>query len=314
MNHLVPFVHNLPNDNESAWLSILRTAMPKMDIRPIRDISEKDRNSVEVAIVANPAPADLSALPNLKWIQSLWAGVEKLLGELPDDQIAIVRLIDPQLAETMAEAVLAWTLYLHRNMPKYAMQQTQREWKQHDVLMASERTIGILGLGHLGKKSANRLHQNGFKVVGWSRSAKKLPGVETFNGDSGLLEIAKQVDIIVVLLPSTPQTRGLLEHHFFENMKPGASLINFARADIINADALTKGLEDRRIEHAVLDVFLNEPLPKTDPLWNNPHVTVLPHISAPTNMHTASQIVAENLLTYFTSKEIPLAVSRQDGY
>jgi glyoxylate/hydroxypyruvate reductase A len=271
--------------------------MPKMNIRPITDISETERNSVEVAIVANPDPADLSALPNLKWVQSLWAGVEKLLGELPDDQIAIVRLIDPQLAETMAEAVLAWTLYLHRDMPKFAVQQAEREWKQHDVPMASDRTIGILGLGHLGQKAANR-----------------LPGVETLSENSGLLEITKRVDIIIVLLSSTPQTRGLLDHHLIEGMKSGVSLINFARADIIDTDALTKGLEDHRIEHAVLDVFLSEPLPKTDPLWNNPHVTVLPHISAPTNKHTASQVVAENLLSYFASKEIPLAVSRQDGY
>lgn len=314
MNHIVPFVHSLTDDNASAWLSILQNAMPKIDIRPIADISEAQKNSVEVAIVANPNPADLSALPNLKWVQSLWAGVEKLLCELPDEQIAIVRLVDPQLAETMAEAVLTWTLYLHRSMPKYVVQQVERKWKQHDVPMASERTIGILGLGHLGQKAAKRLHRNGFKVLGWSRSIKELSGVDTLSKDSGLLEIARLADILVVLLPSTPQTRGLLDHHLIECMKPGASLINFARADIIDAYALTKALKDRKIEHAVLDVFLNEPLAKTDPFWNNPHVTVLPHISSPTNKHTASQVVAKNLLTYFASKEIPLAVSRQDGY
>jgi len=150
--------------------------------------------------------------------------------------------------------------------------------------------------------------------LGWSRSAKQLSGVDTLSGDGGLMEIAQRADILVVLLPSTPQTRGLIDHHFIECVKSGASIINFARADIIDAYALTKGLEDRQIEHAVLDVFLNEPLAKADPLWNNPQVTVLPHISAPTNKGTASQFVAENLESYFTSKKIPLAVSRQDGY
>jgi len=101
---------------------------------------------------------------------------------------------------------------------------------------------------------------------------------------------------------------------FFADMKPGASLINFARGDILVQDALTAGLEARRVDHAVLDVFMVEPLPETDLLWSNPNVTILPHISAPTNKRSASAVVARNLTTYFTDRRMPVPVSRDAGY
>jgi len=313
MNPIVPFVHSLTKKDASTWLIALQLEMPNVNLCHITDLSVSERNGVQVAIVANPNPADLLALPNLKWVQSLWAGVEKLVDELPNKDISIVRLIDPQLSRTMAEAVLAWTLYLHRNMPEYAKQQAKQEWIQHDVLTASEKTVGILGLGHLGQKAAKRLLDNDFNVIGWN-SGKRLPNIETFSGDEGLTKVASLSDILVVLLPLTLETRGLLNKHFFSQLKNGASLINFARADIVDEKALVEGLETRQIKHAVLDVFLHEPLEKTNPFWKNPHVTVLPHISATTNKHTALQVVAKNIREYFDSNKIPQSISRETGY
>jgi glyoxylate/hydroxypyruvate reductase A len=313
MNPIVPFVQNLNEKDASAWHEVLQIAMPNVKICKISDLSKHELKSISVAIVANPNPADLLCLPNLKWVQSLWAGVERLLDEISNEEISIVRLIDPQLSKTMAEAVLAWTFYLHRNMPEYAKQQNKKEWLQRDVVLASKRTVGILGLGHLGAEAARRLLDNGFKVLGWN-SGKKLPDIKCFSGDDGLLKIASLSDIVVVLLPATPKTKGLLDKHFFAYLKPEASLINFARANIIDTNALVKRLETRQINHAVLDVFLNEPLEKTDPLWENPNITILPHISAPTNRDTASQIVAKNIKAYFKSSKIPQAVSRKIGY
>lgn len=313
MNPIVPFVQSLSEKDASAWYEVLQAAMPNVKICKLSDLSEHELESVSVAIVANPNPSDLLCLPNLKWVQSLWAGVERLLDEISNEEISIVRLVDPQLSKTMAEAVLAWTFYLHRNMPEYAKQQNKKEWLQRDVVLASKRTVGILGLGHLGAEAARRLLNNGFKVLGWN-SGKKLPDIECFSRNEGLLKIAALSDIVVVLLPSTPQTQGLLDKHFFTHLKHGASLINFARANIVDTNALVKGLETRQINHAVLDVFLNEPLEKTDPLWDNPDITILPHISAPTNRDTASQIVAKNIEAYFESNKIPQAVSRKIGY
>jgi len=314
MQATVPFVHGLIDAQASAWLEAMRSAAPDLDFRFLSDVSAQERKEVEVAVVANPEPATLAELPKLKWVQSLWAGVDRILREMPDPSVQIVRLIDPQLGETMAEAVLAWTLYLHRDMPRYAAQQRDRLWVQHDLPTAAERSVGLLGLGHLGQSAADRLKKNGFTVRGWSRSAKQIPEVATFDGADGLAEIARTSDILVVLLPSTPQTRGLLGHGFFADMKPGASLINFARGDILVQDALTAGLEARLVDHAVLDVFMVEPLPETDLLWSNPNVTILPHISAPTNKRSASAVVARNLTTYFTDRHMPVPVSRDAGY
>ncbi len=310
---IVPFIHRLTKKDELDWLKEFQKAMPNINICSTETLSKKERKSVEVAIIANPRPIDLMDLPNLKWVHSLWAGIEHLLDELTNDKISIVRLIDPQLAETMAEAVLAWTLYLHRNMPEYIQQQRKKEWKKHDGAMASETTIGILGLGQLGQKAVERLKDNGFKVLGWNRG-KRISDLETLKGYDGLLEVASLSDILVILLPSTPKTRGILDSNFFSKIKQGASIINFARANIIESKSMLDALSTRRLKHAVLDVFLNEPLSETSPFWNNPYITVLPHISAPTNKHTASKIVAKNIKLYFKSNKIPQSVSRQIGY
>lgn len=314
MKPIVPFVHSLNDAQALAWLDAMRSAAPQLDFRLLSDVSAPERKKVEVAVVANPDPAALADLPRLKWVQSLWAGVERLLQEMPDPTVEIVRLVDPQLGETMAEAVLAWTLYLHRAMPNYIAQQRERLWVQHELPTAAERTVGLLGLGHLGIRALDRLKQNGFAVQGWSRSAKKIQGVATFSGTEGLVEIARQSDILVALLPLTPQTRWLLGHQFFSHMRTGASLINFARGDIIVQDALAEALNERRVNHAVLDVFSVEPLPATDPLWSNPYVTILPHISAPTNKRSASAVVAKNLTIYFIDRQMPVPVSRDTGY
>jgi glyoxylate/hydroxypyruvate reductase A len=315
MNPTVPFIHNLNSKDASTWLVALQSAIPFANICQVTDLFENELEKIEVAIVANPNPTDLLTLPNLKWIQSLWAGVEQLLDKSINDKISIVRLIDSELTETMAEAVLAWTLYLHRNMPQYTKQQVKKEWVRHDVLMASEQTIGILGMGHLGLRAAQRLHDNGFNVLGWNRGKNLLDlGIETLSGYEGLSKIAACSDVIVILLPLSPLTHGLLNQHFFNDLKHGASLINFARAAIVDEQALVKALDTRQLKHAVLDVFLSEPLPKNDSLWANPHVTILPHISAPTNKQTASQVVAKNLKAYFDSNEIPKRVSREKGY
>jgi glyoxylate/hydroxypyruvate reductase A len=314
MKPIVPFVHSLTDSDSLAWAVALRAAAPDLDIRFAAEISPQERSLVAAAIVANPDPADLTAFPNLTWVQSLWAGVDRILREMPDDKVQIVRLIDPQLAETMAEAVLAWTLYLHRSMPAYAAQQAKRVWLQVDLPTASERTVGVLGLGHLGQQAARRLQQNGFNVLGWARSAKDIAGITTLNGTTGLHQIAAQSDILVLLLPSTPQTCGLIDADFIKTMKPGGSLINFARGDIVVRDDLIHAVTAGQIGHAVLDVFTVEPLSDTDLLWNHPAITILPHISAPTNKRTASGVVALNLAAYFATGKIPETVSRKDGY
>ncbi|MEO0456447.1 MAG: glyoxylate/hydroxypyruvate reductase A [Cyanobacteria bacterium P01_A01_bin.114] len=314
MRTAIPFVAQLSEAEEKAWLQVLRTALSEHDIVRLDALTAAQREAAKVAIVANPAPTQLAAFPNLLWVQSLWAGVERLLVKTQEADFAIVRMTDPQLANTMAEAVLAWTLYLHRDMPRYRAQQLTQQWQQHPLPLPSERNIGLLGLGHLGKSAAQTLVHHGFTVYGWSRSQTAVDGVETLCGDRGLADVLRQSHILICLLPSTRKTCGLLNHQTLALLPPDAALINFARGSILDTDALLDHLNNGHLSHAVLDVFDEEPLPPQSPLWSHANITVLPHIAAPTHKQTASLIVANNIRQFLTQGKIPASVDRTLGY
>ena len=214
----------------------------------------------------------------------------------------------------MAEAVLAWVMYLHRDMPTYLRQQAERRWYQHELVLAQSRRIGVLGLGHLGRAAARRLRDNGFSVHGWSRRPSAIAGVPARYGTSGLEPTLADSDIAVVLLPLTDGTRGLLNAERLRAMPAGASLINFARGPIVEESALLDALDGGHLAHAVLDVFATEPLPPEHPYWGHPSVTVLPHVAAPTSRASACRLVKANLERYFETSEVPPAVSREQGY
>ncbi|MEC9471796.1 MAG: glyoxylate/hydroxypyruvate reductase A [Pseudomonadota bacterium] len=315
MRPVVPFVSSASPDERQSWREALPKALDGIaDVKPFEDLTEDQRSEARVAIVANPDPANVAALPNLVWVQSLWAGVERLMGELPANGPKIVRLTDPQMAETMSEAVLAWTLYLHRGMPRYIAQQRQKVWQDHVLERPQERTVGVLGLGKLGAAAAMRMKANGFNVLGWSRTEKSIEGIACRHGRAGLLEVLGQSDFIVLLMPLTDETRGLIGQDELSACKKGASIINFARGPIIDPAALINKLDNGPLGHAVLDVFDEEPLPPSSPLWDHDKVTVLPHISAPTIISTASRIVADNIGRYFEDGTVPPAVDRDRGY
>ena len=198
MQSIVAFVGQFDTNETDHWVQHLRRALPQSDIRKYADISDEQHASVEIAIVANPDPAQLANFPNLKWIHSVWAGVERMVAELSGASFDIVRLVDPELARTMSEAALAWTLYLHRDMPAYAKFQTQKIWTELPYKKATQTTVGVLGLGELGSQSARRLKDNGFKVMGWSRSQKTIENIECFSGDSGFDTVLARADILIV--------------------------------------------------------------------------------------------------------------------
>ncbi|HEY1130520.1 MAG TPA: glyoxylate/hydroxypyruvate reductase A [Roseateles sp.] len=311
---VLPFVARPDDPFEAAWVDALRRAMPAETIEPIGRLDEAALQACEVAIVANPRPEDLRRMPRLKWVQSVWAGVERMVADLRDTDLKIVRLVDPQLSDTMAEAVLAWTLYLHRDMPKYASQQRQRQWKPLEYVRPQDKTVSLLGLGALGAAAAARLRANAFRVQGWSRTLRTLPGVTCYAGDDGLARMLADTDILVCLLPLTEQTRGLLNDVTFSQLGRPACLINFGRGAIVDDEALRRVLEGGGLRHAVLDVFATEPLPMDSWHWTHPAVTVLPHVSAPTDQATASAIVAANVAAFRRIGAIPPHVDRIRGY
>ncbi len=321
---VIVFIHRLCEEDQQQWLERLKLLLPNEEIVPSQQLSQSQIELVEIAIVADPDPKVLEQYVSLIWVQSLWAGVEKLVDSFRllnqqracDDKpgIQLVRLIDPQLATTMAEAALAWTLYLHRHIPEYMQQQREKLWRPLHCPTAGEVRVSIMGSGELGMAAIRALVNQGYQVNGWSRSAKSVAGVQHFSGYCQLPDLLKVTDVLICLLPLTAESRGLLNADAFEHLPKGAKLINFARGGIINHLDLQKYLASGHLAHAVLDVFEQEPLTPDSPLWDDPKISILPHISAATNLDSASLIAANNILGYRAQGAIPQAVDLGRGY
>lgn len=274
-----------------------------------------DPACIEIALVANPPAGSLAGLTNLRLIQSLWAGVDRLLSDpmLPA-HVPIVRLVDPNLTQAMTECALACVMFLHRQLPAYARQQGAHEWKKLPQPMAQERRIGILGLGQLGRAVAQALASFGFDVGAWSAGARRVEGIQSWSGASGLPRLLKRTDILINLLPLTAQTSGILNGNLFGHLPKGAAIINLARGGHLNENDLLDALAKGELSHAILDVFREEPLPPQHPFWNHPGITVLPHVAAVTDVNTAAKIAAQNVKAFRAGILPAPLVDRAKGY
>jgi len=274
-----------------------------------------DNASIEVALVAGPSPGALAKYPNLRFIQSLWMGVDSLLADptLPRG-VPIARLIDPGMVAAMSETVLARVLDWHRHLYRYRAQQSAQEWKPLKQLMASDRTVGILGLGALGRDAAAKLVALGFRVCGWARHEKKVPGTFCYTGADGLEATLRRSDALVCLLPLTAETRGILDARRLALMPQGACIISVGRgAQLIERDLLA-ALEAGQLAHAYLDVFESEPLSPCHPFWTHPQVSVTPHIAALTEPRTALAKIVANLERFARGEQPEGLVDAAAGY
>jgi glyoxylate/hydroxypyruvate reductase A len=300
------------------WQQCLRTALP--DARWLdREQALAVADTVQVAVVANPPPGSLRGLPQLRLIQSLWAGVDRLLLDptLPPG-VPIARMVDPAMNASMAETALWATLALHRGYFDYARSQRQGLWQPRPQRRADSVRVLVLGLGQMGLTSARRIAQQGYRVSGWSlrprASSAGLEGIEVHAGDAALPALLAASDIVINLLPLTPVTRGLLDARFFAAMPAGASVANLARgAHVIDADLLA-ALDCGQLTHAVLDVFHREPLPAGHAYWSHPQVTVLPHVAAQTDPDSACRVVAANVKALLAGLPLHHLVDGRRGY
>lgn len=299
------------------WRTELQRALPGETLfvwQP--DLPQDLRDTIDVAIVANPPPGSLRGLPKLRLVQSLWAGVERLLAdaELPA-AVPLARMVDPAMSEAMAETALWAVLSLHRRWFEHLAAQADGRWAPHvPQRRADEVTVGVLGLGELGRKVAQRLRGNGYRVLGWSRRAAALEDVETLHGDTGRDALLARAEIVVNLLPLTPLTRDFFCARTFACMQPGASLVNLARGAHVVDEDLLAALDRGVLHRAVLDVFRTEPLPPEHPFWRHPRVTVLPHVAAQTDPRTAAAVVAENVQALRAGRALRHLVDRGAGY
>jgi glyoxylate/hydroxypyruvate reductase A len=224
------------------------------------------------------------------------AGVDHLLrAPGPPPGIPVARLKDVLLTSAMAEWVLLNVLRFHRQDPEYRVLQQRKEWLELSAPSTSDRRIGILGIGELGSASARVLTSLGFPVMGWSRSAKALAGVQTFHGADGLMAMAAQSDILICLLPLTPETRGVLNAQLLSALPRGAYVINGARGGHMVAQDMLAALDSGHIAGAALDVFEPEPLPPESPFWSHPKVFLTPHAASITIPSSVAPQVVENI-------------------
>jgi glyoxylate/hydroxypyruvate reductase len=300
-------------DEWAAWWPLLSAALPGETL--IRDRREAPLHDIDVALVANPPPGSLRDLPALRLIQSLWAGVDRLLDDASVPvQVPLARMVDPLMSETMAQTALWAVISLQRGFFGYAAQQRTAVWRQHPPRRADELTVAVLGLGEMGRAVARRIARHGCRVLGWSRSAVAIDGVHASTGSASLSQVLAQAQIVINLLPLTPATRGLFDAAAFAQMPRGASLVNLARgAHVVEADLLD-ALDSGQLQHAVLDVFATEPLPIGHRFWSHPTVTVLPHVAAPTDPRSAVAVVARNVEAVRSGKPVGHLVDRSRGY
>jgi glyoxylate/hydroxypyruvate reductase A len=310
----IAFISRLEPNLQAQWVGLLQKKLVNEIILLPQQISNPQAKDVDIAIVANPDSKELARFPNLVWIQSVWAGVEKLIGAKLNNSVKLVRLIDPHLAESMAESVLAWALYLQRSMPTYTQQQINKQWNQLPSVNSKDLRVSVLGAGELGLAALSALSKLDYQLSCWSRTLKQVNGVKSYTSLSGLQSMLGNTDILINLLPLTQQTHHLLNKKLLSQLPRGAKLINFSRGAVVDTNALLELLNNNHLSHAVLDVFEHEPLAPTDSLWQHKKITVLPHISAPTNMISASDIVATNVKRYRTSGILPEFVDIKLGY
>ncbi len=313
----IVFLTNMPAEREARWREVLARALPAEEIVAGQDVDagSLDPAAFDVAIAANPPAAALARFPALRFVQSLWAGVEQLVHNpaLPPEA-PLARLVDPNMAQFMAEAVAAHLLSLHRDHGHYARAQAEGRWAPEPAVYARDRTVAFLGTGELARACMRQLAGLDFSLLGWSRSRRDLDGVETFAGDDGLTTMLARTDILVNLMPLTDATRGMIDAALLAQLKPGASLVNVARGGhVVDAD-LIAALDSGQLSEAVLDVFHEEPLPAEHPFWRHPRVHIFPHVAAPTDPESAAEIAAANIRAFRSGGAIAGLVDRARGY
>lgn len=268
---------------------------------------------IDYIIYAPNGPVqDFTQFTNVKLIQSLWAGVEVAMKN-PTLTQPLARMVDDGMSEGMSDYVLGHVMRYHLGMDAH-IAASAGSWEQDAPCLARDRTVGFLGLGELGMFCAKAVARQGFNVLGWSRTLKQDDTVNCYTGADGLQTVLEQSDILVLLMPQTPETENMINAKTIADMKQGIAIINPGRGTLIDDTDLLNGLNSGQILGATLDVFRVEPLPHDDPYWAHPNVLITPHIASETRMETAVPVVVDNINRGETNQPFLHLVDRSVGY
>jgi glyoxylate/hydroxypyruvate reductase A len=285
---------DLPNYPAETWTTHLRRMMPELDIRSTFD--EATASDIAYCVAWKPQPGMLRKLPNLKIVFSMGAGVDGIIADSTFPRhIPLARVVDDTLAQAMSEYVVFSVLYWHRRINDFVALQREAKWRQLAAPRAPSIRVGILGFGVLGQAAARALSALNYQLLGWSATPKSVEGVRTFHGQDQLTPFLNETDILVCLLPLTPDTRGILNAKAFASLPKGACVINAARGGHLIENELIEALDSGHLRGASLDVFQTEPLPATSPLWTHPNIVITAHSAAFTDPESFMRQVATTI-------------------
>ena len=267
--------------------------------------------AVRYAFTWLPLP-DWNLYPNLEVVFSVSAGVDQF-HDLPD-HVRLIRMVDSRNNQRVGEYVLAACLACLRDFPRYAHNQIGKTWAPAPGRFIADTTVGLLGFGEIGQLAATRLANTGFPVAAWSRSRKPDAPIPQHTGPDGLEALLASSDIVVCLLPLTSETRGLLNADFFRRMKPGSSLVHVGRGAHCDLKALGSALSNGHLSQAIVDVFEDEPLTPSNPAWDQPNLSVTPHVAGRIDPETAVANILDNLQRHRDGLPLLWQVDRALGY
>lgn len=294
------------------WAEVFGRHRPDIDFRIWPDVG--DAAQVRFLAAWEP-PADLAErFPNLEVLFSSGAGVDQFDFAALPQALPVVRMVEPGIVRGMVEYVTHAVLGLHRDMPQYRRQQQEGLWKALPVRPASERRVGVLGLGSLGQAVLAQLVSLGFDCAGWSRTRHEVEGVQCHAGADELKAFLARTDILVCLLPLTDSTRGFLDAKLFAMLPKGAGLVHVGRGPHLVERDFLDALASGQIGDAVLDVTDPEPLPPTHAFWRHPRIEITPHIASMTQPLSAAEALLENLRRFEAGEPMVGRVDRAKGY
>jgi glyoxylate/hydroxypyruvate reductase A len=300
------------------WLERFRRLLPDRNIVALGQ--DYDSATIDYVMSWKHPAGSLQHLPHLKAIFSLGAGVDHLLHDPHLPKVPVARVVDPDLTARMSEYVLLHCLSVLRQQKRYQQQQLQKLWfDDRDQPAASDLRVGVMGLGVLGQDALKKLKMMGFQTLGWSRNPRQIDQVPCFSGTDGLKSFLAQTDILVVLVPLTHDTRGLINAALLRGLARdgalgGPVLINAGRGGLqVEADILTC-LGEGSLKEAVLDVFETEPLPQTSALWTHPSVTVTPHNAAMSAPEAIGKLVVAQIARFERGEALLHQVEIARGY
>jgi glyoxylate/hydroxypyruvate reductase A len=299
--------------NFGTWEAVFRKAAP--DVALVHDQPARDLSGIRYCMTWKPLPDVYTRMPDLKALFVLGAGVERFLADTTiPPQVEIVKMAEPGLTQAMEHYVLWQVLELHRDFRGLATAQREVRWIDQSYPAPWDRKVGVMGLGTLGDAVARKLQSFGFATRGWSRSAKSIDGVDVFAGGDKIAAFLDGLEILVCLLPLTPETRGILNADLFRHLAPGAGLINVGRGAQLNEADLLSALESGQLGGASLDVFHTEPLPEGHPFWRHPKILVTPHLASDVDPESAAVAIKRQIDRLEAGQGLEHVADRRRGY